>query len=207
MPSHNKSAKSFYGRDLGVTLRANVLMKRNVDALLRGRKQTRKDLADWCRKSESWISKIMAEDRREFPMKYFDRIADFFGIATYQLLQPGISSLTERRAGRDRRALMERRVGRSGLMKPTIAVSHQAALNMLFSYLDENEQADFVKTLGEQVRKRLPPPMRGIDVAGPASVGKTPAATDRKARRETARKARDEADDVRAQDSLRPFNV
>lgn len=91
-------------------MQANRLMKQNVDALLRARGQTRKDLAVWCRKTESWISKIMKEDRREFPMKYFDRIADFFGLATYQLLQPGITPLTERRAKLDRRTLRDRRI-------------------------------------------------------------------------------------------------
>lgn len=91
-------------------LKANLLMKRNVDALLRARGQTRRDLAQWCRRGDAWIAKIMAEDQREFPMKYFDRIADFFGIATYQLLQPGISPLTERRKGLDRRSGRDRRV-------------------------------------------------------------------------------------------------
>jgi hypothetical protein len=91
-------------------MHANRLMKQNIDALLRARGQTRKDLAVWCRKTESWISKIMKEDRREFPMKYFDRIADFFGIATYQLLQPGISPLTERRSKLDRRVMRDRRI-------------------------------------------------------------------------------------------------
>jgi len=89
---------------------ANKVMKANVDALLRARGQTRKDLAVWCRKTESWISKIMKEDRREFPMKYFDRISDFFGIATYQLLQPGITPLTERRSKLPRRSGQDRRL-------------------------------------------------------------------------------------------------
>lgn len=91
-------------------MQANRLMKQNVDALLRARGQTRKDLAVWCRKTESWISKIMKEERREFPMKYFDRIADFFGLATYQLLQPGLSPMTERRTKVPRRTLKDRRV-------------------------------------------------------------------------------------------------
>ena len=91
-------------------MQANRLMKQNVDALLRARGQTRKDLAVWCRKTESWISKIMKEERREFPMKYFDRIADFFGLATYQLLQPGLSPLTERRSKVSRRVVRDRRV-------------------------------------------------------------------------------------------------
>lgn len=92
-------------------MRANVLMKHNIDVLLRARGQTRHDLARWCRRTDAWISKIMSEETREFPMKYFDRIADFFGIATYQLLQPGISALTERRKA-TRRLLPDRRAGR-----------------------------------------------------------------------------------------------
>jgi hypothetical protein len=91
-------------------MHANRLMKQNIDAILRARGQSRKDLAQWCRRSESWISKIMKEERREFPMQYFDRIADFFGIATYQLLQPGVSSVTERRSKLPRRTTPDRRV-------------------------------------------------------------------------------------------------
>lgn len=91
-------------------LKANALMKANISALLSARGQSKRDLAKWCRRTDAWIGKIMSEDTREFPMKYFDRIADFFGIATYQLLQPGISPLTERRSKRDRRSGHDRRV-------------------------------------------------------------------------------------------------
>jgi len=92
-------------------VKANRLIKANIDALLQARRQTRKDLAQWCHKSESWISKIFKEERREFATSDLDRIADFFGLATYQLFQPGISPLTERRAPGDRRTHRERRVG------------------------------------------------------------------------------------------------
>ena len=51
---------------------------------------------------------------RGVPLKHLDRIADFFGIATYQLLQPGISPLTERRSGRERRTGHDRRVSMAG---------------------------------------------------------------------------------------------
>lgn len=91
-------------------MRAQILLKHNIDTLLRGRGQHRKDLAVWCHRKESWISKIMSEDRREFPQKYLDRIGDFFGLAAYELFQPGISALTERRLG-ERRQGRDRRVG------------------------------------------------------------------------------------------------
>lgn len=79
-------------------MRASLLLKSNVDALLRARGQNRKDLAQWCRRSESWISKIFRNPNKDLPLRYYDRIADFFGLAVYELFRPGISPLTERRA-------------------------------------------------------------------------------------------------------------
>ena len=103
------SAKSKRATDLRTDMKAAALLKRNIDTLLRARRQTRKDLAQWCRRSESWISKVFRHEQREIPLKYLDRIADFFGLATYQLFQPGISALTERRMQIERRAGRDRR--------------------------------------------------------------------------------------------------
>jgi hypothetical protein len=93
-------------------VQATRLLKSNIDALLRARRQTRHDLAMWCRRSDPWLSKILSESptdqARGVPLKYLDRIADFFGLAAYQLLQPGLTGLlerrkAERRSGKDRR--------------------------------------------------------------------------------------------------------
>lgn len=81
----------------------------NVSALLSARDLNAKQLAMWCRKSENWISKIL-KGKSQARMQDFDRIADFFGMATYQLFQPGISMFTERRSGRDRRNGQDRRI-------------------------------------------------------------------------------------------------
>lgn len=94
-------------------LKADALLKHNIDELLRTRHQKRVELSRYCRRSRSWLDKIFSEGRREIPLKYLDRIADFFGIATYQLFQPGISPLTERRSGHDRRGLRDRRLSRA----------------------------------------------------------------------------------------------
>ena len=91
-------------------MKAAALLKHNVSALLKARNQTRHDLAFYCRRSDAWLSKIMGDDSRNVPIKYLDKMADFFGLATYQLLQPGISPLTERRSGHDRRVGQERRI-------------------------------------------------------------------------------------------------
>lgn len=88
------------------------LMKANIKALLVGRGLKQKDLAEWCRKGESWASKNLALDKpdRAIPLKYWDRISDFFGLETYQLLQPGISALAERRTRVERRSGNDRRI-------------------------------------------------------------------------------------------------
>jgi len=103
--------------------KANELLKHNIDALLDARRQSRSELARWCKRSRSWLDKAFSEDRRMIPVKYLDRIADFFGIATYQLLQPGISPLLERRGGRDRRSGRERRISNaSAAAQPRTAI-------------------------------------------------------------------------------------
>lgn len=67
--------REFYGMSLQASLPANELIKENVKALLKIRNRTQKDLAQWCRRSEGWISKILGEKRRQFPYKYLNRIA------------------------------------------------------------------------------------------------------------------------------------
>jgi hypothetical protein len=95
-------------------MKASALLKANIDALLRARHQTRHDLASWCRRSDAWLSKILGKDNRNIPLEYLDRMADFFGLATYQLFQPGISPLHERRKGLDRRKGRDRRLSAMG---------------------------------------------------------------------------------------------
>lgn len=95
------------------TVHAARLLKQNIDALLKARHQTQHDLAQWCRRSDAWLSKVLSEkpsdQARGLPLKYLDRIADFFGLATYQLFQPGITPLLERRKG-ERRSGRDRRL-------------------------------------------------------------------------------------------------
>lgn len=102
-----------------MSLKAHYLLKQNIDALLQARGQKRRELAAWCRRSESWLSQIFTKDDRNIPLKYLDRIADFFGVATYQLFQPGISPLTERRKGQDRRGRQDRRISGRNRQLPT----------------------------------------------------------------------------------------
>src|SRR5262245_57747004 len=91
-------------------MNANQLLKHNIDALLKARRRKRKDLARWCGCSEAWISKIFRYVDREIPLKYLDRIADFFELTPYQLFHPGLSPVTDRRSGRGRRSGKDRRV-------------------------------------------------------------------------------------------------
>lgn len=90
-------------------MKAPRILAENISSLLRARGQTQHDLASWCHHTDVWLSKFL-KGGREIQLKDLDRIADFFGIATYQLFQPGISPLTERRKGGDRRDGRDRRV-------------------------------------------------------------------------------------------------
>lgn len=89
-------------------------LKDHVDTVLHDRHMSRKDLAQACGKSESWISKIFKEDERTFSMHDLDAIADALGLEVHQLFQPGISRLSERRSGAERRTNTDRRIGHSG---------------------------------------------------------------------------------------------
>src|SRR5581483_11431756 len=84
-------------------------LRENIKSLLYGRKESQVALAFSLGKTKSWINKFL-NGQREIQLKDLDRIADFFGIATYQLFQPGVSRLTERRSGFDRRSQKDRRI-------------------------------------------------------------------------------------------------
>jgi transcriptional regulator with XRE-family HTH domain len=91
------------------SMRADRLFAENILGLLRLHGQKQSDLAQWCRHSDVWLSNIL-KTKREVQIRDLDRIADFFGLATYQLFQPGVSERTERRGGIDRRRQKERRI-------------------------------------------------------------------------------------------------
>lgn len=107
-------------------LKATRLLSLNISALLRARGNKQKDLSEWCHHSEVWLSKFLKGDR-EMQLKDLDRVADFFGLATYQLFQPGIASSTERRSGSDRRTARERRIGQSKRLLGELADTIDAA--------------------------------------------------------------------------------
>lgn len=92
------------------SMRARLLLARNIHAVLRARGEDQTSLAAWCHKKPSWINKILA-GKRPMHIDDFDRVADFLGLSVYQLFQPGISQLTERRKIHDRRIRRERRIG------------------------------------------------------------------------------------------------
>lgn len=93
----------------GTGMRAHRLLAENISGLLRARHLRQHDLALWCRHTDVWLSYILS-GKREPQLKDLDRMADFFGIATYQLFQPGVAAASERRSGLDRRGGRERRI-------------------------------------------------------------------------------------------------
>jgi hypothetical protein len=169
-------------------MKASAQLKSNIDELLRKRGQTRKDLALWCHKSESWISQIFREPRgadglvrpeRGLPLKYLDRIADFFGLHAYQLFQPGISPLTERRAGERRLGRERRKLARAG----DVSRPRGSALWDEIRALDDADQA-LVRGLVSDLRSHAGGTRaHARDSQGtPADTGTTPQRTRRKHR-------------------------
>src|SRR5688572_6986034 len=117
-------------------LKSHLLLKENIDALLEARHLRRKDLALWCRRSEAWLSQIFTSPERNVPLKYLDRIADFFNLATYQLFQPGISGLyerrkAERRSGKDRRLSAVNQKVRQSLSEAVASLSPADIADMI----------------------------------------------------------------------------
>lgn len=150
-------------------MKAHHLLKQNIDTLLQARRQKRKELAAWCRRSESWLSQIFTDDERNLPLKYLDRIADFFGLSTYQLFQPGISPLTERRNGGDRRSGQDRRISarradlpRTPLRELSVTPEDEAVLAELHALDYDTYQRVkgwiTVAKLGAGSGRRPPPP-------------------------------------------------
>lgn len=101
-------------------LKALYIIRTNISGLLAHRKQSQTDLASWLGKGRSWMNKFL-NGTREVQLKDLDRIADFFGLATYQLFQPGVAPGSERRTGRERRTGHDRRV--SNAQRQMIAVA------------------------------------------------------------------------------------
>lgn len=91
-------------------LRAELLLVRNIEALLDRRGIDKQALAMWCGHKPAWISKILSGERG-VQIKDLGKIADFFGLTVSQLFQHGISPLTERRKT-ERRRPDDRRCGR-----------------------------------------------------------------------------------------------
>jgi transcriptional regulator with XRE-family HTH domain len=90
-------------------LKALEQLRQNIETLLRVRKEDQKTLALAIGVHPTTINKFLKRTR-ELQLADLDKVADFFGIATYQLFQPGISSLSERRQF-ERRGGRERRIG------------------------------------------------------------------------------------------------
>jgi hypothetical protein len=100
------------------SLRADLLLVENVRTLLSVRGLDDSALAVWCGHKPAWISKILSHERG-VPLKDLGKIADFFGLTVSQLLQDGISPLTERRRG-ERRQPINRRSGQDRRQAPEL---------------------------------------------------------------------------------------
>jgi hypothetical protein len=150
-------------------MHAPLLLKRNLEALLRARGQTQHDLAQWCRRTDAWLSKILdINGTRGVPLKHLDRIADFFGIATYQLLQPGITSLLERRKG-DRRKGGERRLSHAREVLRDPADDTRELVKLVLSAGVEDRKALYAQLLA----LRISAPSTAATAGAAVPIGRT----------------------------------
>lgn len=95
-------------------LKALYILRANVRALLAKRKESEALLALALGfKHRSSLNKFLNSERAGFQMSRLDKLAAFFGLPVYQLFQPGISPLAERRISGERRSKAERRIGHS----------------------------------------------------------------------------------------------
>lgn len=108
----------------GYGVKALRQLKANIETLLAHRKEDQATLARWCHHSKAWINKFLNDPEASIQIKDLDKIADFFGIAPYQLFQPGISAITERRKSGDRRSGHERRIGHAGRHLANLRAEH-----------------------------------------------------------------------------------
>lgn len=67
----------------------------NVRALLDAHGKTQHDLSVWMAHHDTWISKILLNERR-LDIDEIDQMAAFFGLDGYQLLMPGIAKCMRR---------------------------------------------------------------------------------------------------------------
>jgi len=95
-------------------LRPDLLLARNIRALLTARGEDDSALATWCGHRPAWLSKIL-NGERGMQIRDLGRVADFFGVEVSQLFQRGVDPLLERRVhgrripGGDRRTGIDRR--------------------------------------------------------------------------------------------------
>lgn len=108
-------------------LKALYVLRANVRSLLMKRKESEALLALALGfKHRSSLNKFLNSERAGFQMWRLDKLAAFFGLPVYQLFQPGISPLAERRIGSDRRGGEERRVGHGRSVMLTVAAEIDA---------------------------------------------------------------------------------
>lgn len=90
-------------------LRAVNQLRENVRELMRVRGLDQKSVSFALGHHPTWINKFL-KGTRPINVADLDGLSDLFGFTAYQLFQPGIAPLTERRK-RERRSGRDRRIG------------------------------------------------------------------------------------------------
>lgn len=103
---------------------AASVLATNIKALLRQSGLEQKDLAQWCRHSDPWVSEFL-NHQGGWTIKELGRIADLFRLEPYQLFVPGIGAYDRRR--KERRVSADRRIGPKERILQELAADVDAA--------------------------------------------------------------------------------
>lgn len=93
-------------------LKTSVLLRQNLASILRKRNLPPARLAARVGRDRSWLSRFLNGKREEIQLADLDRLAAELGLSVHELLSPGVSRFTERRSGKDRRTIKDRRGAR-----------------------------------------------------------------------------------------------
>lgn len=120
-------------------MKAERILAENVAALLKKHGATQRDLAQWCRHSDVWVSQFLRGER-SWQLEDLDRVADFLHLDTHELFRPGVVAQTDRRIAQ-RRVNPERRVGYA------VRMAHELASQLDPARRKESGRGDQAQTL------------------------------------------------------------
>lgn len=132
-------------------LRFVYQLRENVRELIRVRGVQQNDITFALKKDPTWLSKFL-QGQRPIHITDIDALAEFFGLSGYQLCQPGITAVTERRR-QERRSGGERRIGH--VKRHLVKVADEVQRAHPRQVTSDQQETDATAHLHRQLRTKL----------------------------------------------------